>query len=85
VHENHRGAGLGKLLLEELIRVAREQGKHALIAAIDADNSASIAIHVKRGFSLVGTLPEVGFKFGRWLNLVFYQLTLDTPAHPVDG
>jgi len=85
VHEKHRGAGLGKQLLDELIGVARSQGKHVLIAAIDADNAASIAIHVRGGFSLVGTLPEVGFKFGRWLNLVFYQMVLDTPADPIDG
>jgi len=44
-----------------------------------------ITLHERLGFKHVGTLPQVGFKFGRWLDLAFYQLLLDTPAEPVDG
>ena len=55
------------------------------MAGIDATNAASIAMHVRLGFKHVGTLPQVGFKFGRWLDLAFYQMLLDTPAHPIDG
>jgi len=80
-----RGQGLGKQLLAEIVSAANDAGMHAIIGAIDADNEASIALHKKAGFKLVGMLPEVGFKFGRWLNLVFYQLTFEGPLNPRDG
>ena len=85
VHRDHRGRGLGELLMRELIASARRDDLHALIGGIDAANSASIALHQRLGFRHVGTLPQVGFKFGRWLDLAFYQLLLDTPRNPVDG
>lgn len=85
VQQDHRGQGLGKTILQQLIAAARRDELHALIGAIDASNSGSIALHEHMGFRHVGTLPQVGFKFGRWLDLAFYQLLLDTPAHPVDG
>ena len=56
-----------------------------MIGGIDATNAASIALHEQLGFRHAGTLPQVGFKFGRWLDLAFYQLLLDTPSRPVDG
>lgn len=84
VHKDHRGKGLGRAILQELIAAARRDDRHALIGGIDAANSASIALHESLGFRHVGTLPQVGFKFGRWLDLAFYQLLLDTPTHPVD-
>ncbi|GAW68394.1 n-acetyltransferase [Geoanaerobacter pelophilus] len=85
VHKDHRGQGLGRAVMRELIAVARENEVHAMVGAIDAANTGSIALHEQLGFKHVGTLPQVGFKFGRWLDLAFYQLLLDTPAHPVDG
>jgi L-amino acid N-acyltransferase len=85
VHHDHRGKGLGKELLRVVVAAAEAQGRHAIIGGIDADNRGSIALHEKAGFQLVGTLPQVGFKFGRWLDLVFYQLTLTTPQNPIDG
>jgi phosphinothricin acetyltransferase len=85
VHKNHRGRGLGRTVMQELIAAARQHGVHAMMGGIDAANAGSIALHEQLGFKHVGTLPEVGFKFGRWLDLAFYQLLLDTPAHPVDG
>lgn len=85
VHKDHRGKGLARVLMRELIQAARQQGLHALVGGIDATNAASIALHAQLGFTHVGTLPQVGFKFGRWLDLAFYQLLLDTPAEPVDG
>ncbi|PUZ21666.1 GNAT family N-acetyltransferase [Chitinophaga parva] len=71
----HRGMGIGKLLLEELLRLAQEQGMHTMVAGIDAANESSIAFHKKYGFVEVGRMPEVGYKFGRWLDLVFLQKT----------
>lgn len=85
VHASHRGKGLGRVVMEALISAARANDLHALMGGIDAANAASIALHERLGFQHVGTLPQVGFKFGRWLDLAFYQLLLDTPAHPVDG
>lgn len=85
VHHEHRGQGLGRKLVERIVEEARNQGKHAIIGAIDADNAASIGLHESLGFQRVGTLPQVGFKFGRWLDLALLQLTLETPEHPVDG
>lgn len=85
VHANERGQGLGRALLERLISRAREQQYHVLVGAIDADNRASIALHQALGFVYSGTLRQVGFKFGRWLDLALYQLLLETPVQPVDG
>ncbi|WP_224962175.1 GNAT family N-acetyltransferase [Geomonas subterranea] len=85
VHKDHRGRGLGRTVIKELIAAARENDVHAMIGGIDATNAKSIALHEQLGFKHVGTLPQVGFKFGRWLDLTFYQLLLETPAHPSDG
>jgi phosphinothricin acetyltransferase len=85
IHEDHRGKGLGRVVMQELIAAARQNDMHAMMGGIDATNSGSIALHERLGFRHVGTLPQVGFKFGRWLDLAFYQLLLDTPAQPVDG
>ncbi|WP_424466668.1 N-acetyltransferase family protein [Pseudoclavibacter helvolus] len=72
-----RGNGLGKALVRAVIDHARAAGKHALVAAIDADNAASIALHERLGFTHAGRLDQVGTKFGRWLDVVFLQLILD--------
>lgn len=85
VHRDHRGRGLGRRVVQELVAAARAREVHAMIGGIDAGNAASIALHEGLGFRHVGTLPQVGFKFGRWLDLSFYQLLLETPAQPVDG
>lgn len=85
VHPDQRGRGLGRVVMQELIAAARRADVHALVGAIDASNTTSITLHKRLGFQHVGSLPQVGFKFGRWLDLAFYQLLLDTPAQPVDG
>ena len=85
VHKDHRGKGLGLQIMQALVAEARKNGVHAMMGGIDATNAGSIALHERLGFRHVGTLPEVGFKFGRWLDLAFYQLLLDTPVNPVDG
>lgn len=85
VHPEHHGKGYGRHILQLLIAAATEQNYHLLIGGIDADNQASIALHEKMGFVHSGTIRQAGFKFGRWLDLAFYQLTLATPAEPVDG
>ena len=85
VAENQRGKGIAKLLLQPLIESARQQGYHAIIAGIDASNTASLRLHTSFGFEEVAHFRQVGFKFGRWLDLKFLELLLDTPADPVDG
>ena len=85
VHRDHRRKGIGLALLGRLIGVAREQRYHTLVAGIDAANAASIALHERLGFAYVGTVRDAGFKFGRWLDLAFYQLLLPSPTDPRDG
>ncbi|MBD8892383.1 N-acetyltransferase [Labrenzia suaedae] len=80
-----RGLGAGRLLLERLIELARGQGYHVLVAAIDGENGGSIALHEKCGFKVVGRLPQVGMKFGDWLDLVLMTLVLDDHANPPAG
>jgi phosphinothricin acetyltransferase len=71
-----RGMGLGRMLVTELMGRASAMHKHVMIAGIDADNTASIKLHHRLGFIQVGHFHEVGFKFGRWLDLVFLQCRL---------
>lgn len=85
VAPGQQGQGVGKQLMQRLIQSASEQQLHSLIGGIDASNVASIAFHQKLGFVHAGTIKEAGFKFGRWLDLAFYQLILATPTAPSDG
>jgi phosphinothricin acetyltransferase len=85
VHEDHRGRGIGRALMQQLIARAREQRYHVLVGGIDVANAVSIRLHQRLGFTHAGTIRQSAFKFGRWLDLGFYQLVLDTPADPVDG
>ena len=85
VRHDARGRGLGGLLLGRLVEAARERDVHVLVGGIDASNQASIALHERHGFRHAGTIHQAGYKFGRWLDLAFYQLTLDSPLHPRDG
>ena len=84
VHRDHRGKGIGAALMGKLIEAAREQQYHVVIGGIDAANSASVALHEKLGFFHAGTIRQAGYKFGRWLDLAFYQLLLETPERPAD-
>jgi L-amino acid N-acyltransferase len=85
VHKDHRGQALGSIVVKELVSAARERQAHAMIGGIDAANTASIKLHERLGFRHAGTLHQVAFKFGRWLDLAFYELLLDTPLVPMDG
>lgn len=76
LHAEHRGQGVGRLLLAALIQRAQDSGLHMLVAGIDASNQASQRLHLQFGFQAAGVLHEVGYKFGRWLDLAFYQLKL---------
>ena len=69
-----RGQGIGKLLMLPLIDAARKLKLHTIIAGIDATNEASLRLHKSFGFEEVAHFKEVGWKFGRWLDLKFLQL-----------
>jgi phosphinothricin acetyltransferase len=74
-HQLHR-RGIGSLLLQDLITRACSLGHRAIIAGIDAGQPASVALHTKFGFAEVGRLRQVGFKFGRWLDVIYMELLL---------
>jgi L-amino acid N-acyltransferase YncA len=76
LHHEARGKGLGTLLLKELIARAQALRHHTMIGGISADQAASIALHAKLGFTEAARLREVGFKFGRWLDVVWMQRML---------
>jgi phosphinothricin acetyltransferase len=85
VHHERRGQGIGTQLLQQIMACAGHQGYHVLVGGIDAENHTSIHLHEKFGFTHSGTIKHAGFKFGRWLDLAFYQLILTTPTNPIDG
>jgi len=85
VNQEHRGKGLGDRLMQGLIAEATNHGLHVLVAGIESSNTTSIRLHHKYGFTSCGRITQAGFKFGRWLDLDFMQLTLPTPSAPRDG
>ncbi len=85
VDARFRGQGAGRMLLEAIIAAAENQDYHVMVGGIDASNAVSIKLHESLGFTSCGIVRQAGFKFGRWLDLAFYQLILKTPAAPVDG
>lgn len=82
VHPEHQGKGIGGQLMKALIVEARNIGKHVMVAGIEAQNHASIHLHETLGFVTTGQMPQVGTKFGRWLDLTFMQLQLDERTDP---
>ena len=76
VRADCRGRGIGAALMGPLIARAAALGKHVMVAGVDADNEASLRFHERLGFARVAHFREVGFKFGRWLDLVFLQRML---------
>ena len=76
VHRDFRKQGLGRSLMLKLIEIARKQERHVMIGGIDAESEASLRLHKALGFQETGRMQEVGYKFGRWLDLVFMQKQL---------
>ncbi len=75
-HKKAIGIGVGKALLTELIKLAKQQELHTMIGVIDSENTNSIAFHKKYGFEEVGFIKESGYKFNRWLHSVIVQKML---------
>ncbi len=84
VHKEYRGKGIAKLLLKALVDDAKQSNYHAMIAGIDAANEISIKLHEGFGFVEVANFKQVGYKFGNWLDLKFFELIFDTPRHPTE-
>jgi phosphinothricin acetyltransferase len=76
VRSDQRGKGVGPLLMQALMERCTAGGKHVMVAAIESGNAASIRLHERLGFITTGQMPQVGRKFGRWLDLTFMQLIL---------
>lgn len=83
VEKSHRGKGISKIMLQALIERARKMNMHALLAGITADNEISINLHRSFGFTEVADFKEVGFKYGRWLDVKFLELLLTNTAKDV--
>jgi L-amino acid N-acyltransferase YncA len=79
IHSSSRGQGIGTRLLEELIVRAQAIGKHIMMAGVDSENAASLQFLERFGFQRVGRLPEVGYKFDRFLDLIFLQYWITPP------
>ncbi len=75
-HPGHRRRGVANALMPALLERARAGDVHSIVAGIESTNTVSIALHEKHGFRRVAHLPQVGFKFGRWLDLDYLQLSL---------
>lgn len=82
VRDGQRGKGLGRQLMRALIDQAKSDGLHMMVAAVTAGNDASIRLHEALGFEVTARMPQVGQKFGDWLELIFLQLRLDDRPSP---
>jgi phosphinothricin acetyltransferase len=80
VAADRRGQGIGKLLMPPLIETAQAQRRHVIIAGVEASNEVSIRLHAHFGFVECARFRQVGYKFGRWLDLVFMQRILEPQA-----
>ncbi|WP_055071404.1 GNAT family N-acetyltransferase [Clostridium massiliamazoniense] len=84
VHKDYRNHGIATKLMKEIIKIANEREYATLVAGIDAANEGSIKMHEKMGFKYSGIVTKAGFKFGKWLDLAFYQLNLVGPKVPTE-
>jgi L-amino acid N-acyltransferase YncA len=85
VAEAARRRGIARALMAALLDRARAQDFHVMIGGIVSENTPSLALHDALGFEKVAHFKQVGYKFGRWLDLTFVQVVFDTPREPVEG
>lgn len=84
VHNDYQKRGIASKLMKKLIEIADKNGYATMVAGIDTGNDHSLRFHEKLGFKYCGTVTKAGYKFGRWLDLVFYQLHLTGPEKPTE-
>jgi len=82
VHKDYRGRGVGTRLMMDLIEIANEREYATMVAGIDSSNEGSRIMHENLGFTNCGTVKRVGYKFGKWLDVTFYQYGLRGPTTP---
>lgn len=80
ISPNHQGAGIGSALMKEILMRAAELEYHTVIGGITGGNEGSVMLHKKFGFEFVGNFKEVGFKFGEWQDVHFYQRMIEKEA-----
>src|ERR1700716_3780338 len=73
----HQGRGIGKALLNELIKEARGLGYRTIVATIATDNRSGLALHTRHGFEVVGTIKNAAHKFDRWMDITLVQRSLE--------
>ena len=78
VDHNYKGHGLGRELYQRLETILKKQGVVNLLAAVTEENSGSVKFHEKMGYKKVGTFQKAGFKFGRWLDVIWLQKEINT-------
>jgi phosphinothricin acetyltransferase len=83
IHSGSRGQGVGSNLLRAILERAKAMGKHVMIAGVDAENAASLRFLERFGFERVGHLREVGYKFDRFLDLVFLEYWITPPVRQI--
>ena len=76
IHQDRRGEGIGKLLLARLVELALLGGFHSIMAGMSEGNEASVRLHQRFGFELIGVQREVGYKFERWIDVTWMQKML---------
>lgn len=77
IHQDRRGEGIGKLVLARLVELARLGGFHTIMAGMSEGNEASVRLHQRFGFEIVGVEREVGYKFERWIDVTWMQKMLE--------
>ena len=80
-----RRRGVGTELVRGILDDARARNLHVVMAGITSDNAVSLRLHERLGFVEVAHIREVGYKFGRWLDLKLLQIVLEGPVQPVDS
>ena len=79
LRDDARGRGLGRQLLGELLERARAAGHHAVLGGVCTEQTASMRLHEAMGFTKVAEFREVGLKFGRWLDVAYFEKVLEPP------
>jgi phosphinothricin acetyltransferase len=82
VDKNETGKGIGKHLYNALIDILRLQGFVSVVASITYPNESSVALHEKMGFVHLGTMHDIGYKFGRWLDLMWFEKRISDVSAP---
>lgn len=88
IDHDERGKGYGTKLMEAILSLAKKDGYHKAISIVTSDNVSSIYLHEKMGFRKCGRLDNCGYKFGKWLGVIYYEKTMqgpcESPMEPVN-